>query len=146
MVTVTKYQSYNRNAAASAAGVIQINHNNPASGAFRLVMVNNSYTFDNAHSAYSQLTGVEISAANYTSGGLVLTGVTYTIGASGTATFDAADTIVTASGTDMSAAGAVVRYEGGPLMFYIDYEAVETAGDGTTFTHNWSADGLTQIK
>lgn len=146
MVTVTKYDSYNRNAAASVAGVVQIDHANAASGAFRLVMVSNSYTFDNQHSAYSQLAATEISAANYTSGGLVLTGVTYTIAASGTATFDAADTVVTASGTDMSAAGAIVRYNDGPLMFFIDYEGIETAGDGTTFTHNWSADGLTQIK
>ena len=145
MVTVAKYDSYNRNAGASAAGVIQINHSNETSGAFRAVLVNASYTFSNNHSAYSQITN-EISAANYTSGGLVLTSVTYTIAASGTATFDAADTVVTASGTDLSAAGAVIRYEGGPLMFFIDFEATEVAGNGTPFTIQWSADGITQIK
>ena len=146
MVAVTKYQSYNRNAAASTAGVIQINHNLAASGAFRLVLLSPSYTFDNAHSAYSQLVAAEISAANYTSGGLVLTNVTYTVAASGTATFDAADVVVTASGTDMSAAGAALRRQGGPLMFFVDFEATETAGDGTTFTIAFASDGITQIK
>lgn len=146
MVSVTKYLSYNRNAGASSAGRVQINHENAASGAFRLVMLSPSYTFDNAHSAYSQLVAAEISAANYTSGGLVLQNVTYTVGASGTATFDASDVVVTASGTDMSAAGAALRYEGGPLMFFIDFEATQTAGDGTTYTIAFAADGISQIK
>ena len=146
MVTVNKYHSYNRNAAASAAGLGQINHSNAASGAFRVALVNASYTFSNNHSVWSQITN-EISAANYTSGGLVLTNVTYTVASSGTATFDADDVVVTASGTDMSAAGAVVRVgEGGALMFFIDFEATETAGDGTTFNINWASDGITQIK
>lgn len=144
-VTVSKYNTYTLYTGGSVAGVAQINHANAASGAFRVVLVNDSYTFSSNHSAYSQITN-EISAANYTSGGLVLTNVTYTVGTSGTATFDASDVTVTASGTDMSAAGAVVRVgEGGPLMFFVDFGQTEVASDGNTFNINWSADGITRI-
>ena len=145
-VTVTKYETYNLYAGASTQGMPQINHANSAAGVFKVALVNASYTFNNDQSAFAQITN-EISAANYTAGGLNLTNVTFTIAASGTATFDAADTVVTASGTDMSAAGAVVYYNSGndPLMFFIDFGATETAADGTPFTLAWSADGVVQI-
>ena len=80
--------------------------------------------------------------------------ITFTLNASGTAVFDADDVIVTASGGDISAANAEVWYasghavsaDKGPLMFDIDFGAVENAGDGTEFQIQWDAAGIVLIK
>ena len=151
-VTTTKFQTYQLYAGASTAGRAQINHANSATGAFKVTFHASAMTKNNNFSAVSQLTS-EISAANYVIGGVGLANITFTIAASGTATWDADDVIVTASGTPISAAFAVVHYASGrataadaPLMFWIDFGQTETAGTGTTFQIQWAADGIVQIK
>ena len=151
-VSTVKHQTYQLYAAASTAGQAQINHANSAAGAFRVSLHASAMTKNNNFSAFSQL-DAEISAANYTLTGLNIPNITFTVAASGTATFDGDDVIVTASGVDMSAAYANVHYasanvsaDKGRIMFRIDFGQTETAGAGTTFQIQWPAAGIVQVK
>ena len=142
-ITTSFYHTYKLYAGASSAGIAQINHD---ADTFKLVLLASADTFNNDHSVQSQLT-TEISAANYTAGGITLANVTYTLSSSGTAVFDADDVVVTASGTDMSARAAVVvksvaSADRSPLLFLIDFDGVKQADDGSTFNIQWSADGI----
>lgn len=151
--TTSPFETYTLYAAASTNGIPQINH--AASGAFKVMLLSAGYTFVNEHSVESQLTANELSAGasnGYTVGGETIANVTFTLGASGTATFDGDNVIVSASGGDISArfmaviASVAASSDRRPLMFLIDPGQVETAGDGTTFNINWSADGIVQVK
>ena len=146
-VTVNLFQAYRLHTMGSVQSV-QINHAAASAGDFKVVLLSPSYTFDSTHSTQSQLTN-EISAANYTVGGINLGGVTLTVATSGTATFDANDVLVTASGTDMSARSAVLVWAAAgasALMCQVDFGQTETAGNGTTFNIVWNAAGIIQGK
>jgi hypothetical protein len=149
--TTTPFETYMLYAAASTNGISQINH--AASGKFKVMFLTASYTVVNEHSVEAQLTANEATGSGgYTVGGHDIENVTFTLGASGTATFDGDNVIVTASGGDLSArymaviASVATSSDRRPLMFLIDPGQVETAGDGTTFNINWSADGIVQVK
>lgn len=149
--TATPYETYTLYAAASTNSISQINH--AASGKFKLMFLTAGYTFVNEHSVESQLTANETDATGgYPVGGVDIPNVTFTLAASGTATFDGDNVIVTASGGDLSArymaviASVAASSDRRPVMFLIDPGAVQTAGDGTTFNVNWSADGIVQVK
>ena len=150
------YQTYTLYAAASTNGIRQINH--AASGSFKCMLLSSGYVCAATHSVESQLLANELSAGaanGYTVGGEDIPNITFTVAAGGTATFDGDNVIITAAGGDISAryiavihsapfanASALAR----PTMFLIDPGQVETAGDGTTFNINWSADGIVQVK
>ena len=149
--TTSIYETYTLYAGASTNGIAQINH--AASGKFKVMLLGAAYTFTNEHSVESQLTANETpGGGGYTIGGENIPNITYTLGASGTATFDGDNVIVSASGGDISArymaviVSAAASSDRRPLMFLIDPGQVEVAGDGTTFNINWSADGIVQIK
>jgi hypothetical protein len=129
---------------ASANGIEQVNY---AEDTFHLMLLASADSFDNNHSVQSQIT-TEITHQNYVAGGPALASVTFTVAASGTATFDAADVIVTASGTDLTAQAGVIYRNGtaDPVLFFLDFQGTQTAGAGTNFNINWSADGIAQIK
>ena len=150
--TTSIYHTYTLYAGSSAAGVPQINHEG-GGGKFKVMFLTAAYTFDNEHSVEAQLTANEADGTGgYTVGGEPIPNITYTLGSSGTSTFDGDNVVVTASGGDLSArymaviASANVSAERRPVMFFIDPGQVETAGDGTTFNVNWSADGIVQVK
>ncbi len=149
--TTSIYETYTLYTGASTNSIPQINH--AASGAFKVMFLTASYTFVNEQSVEAQLTAnEEDGSGGYTVGGETIANVTFTLGSSGTATFDGDNVIVTASGGDLSARFMAVIHSAAassdrrPLMFLIDPAQVETAGDGTTFNINWSADGIVQIK
>lgn len=149
--TTTIYETYTLYAAASTNGIVQINH--AASGKFKVMFLTAGYTFSNEHSVESQLTANEATGTGgYTVGGEDIANITFTLAASGTATFDGDNVIVTASGGDLSArymaviASVAASSDRRPVMFLIDPGQVETAGAGTTFNINWSADGIVQVK
>lgn len=149
--TTSIYETYTLYAGASTNSIAQINH--AASGKFKVMFLAATYTFLNEHSVESQVTAdEEDGSGGYTVGGHDIENITFTLGASGTATFDGDNVIVTASGGDLSArfmvvvASVAASSDRRPLMFLIDPAQVETAGDGTTFNINWSADGIVQIK
>ncbi len=151
MATINYYQTAKLYVGGSTAGTKQINHANSAAGAWKLQLVN-GYTFNNDHSVESQITNEVSGLANYVVGGVDLTNITWTIDTSGTATFDAADVAVTASGTAIDADGAVIIYASGasglsaaPLYAFIDFVGTSQAGDTTTFKITFNADGITKI-
>ena len=150
--TTSIFHTYTLYAGASAATIPQINHEG-GTGKFKVMFLDAAYTFDNEHSVEAQLTAnEEDGSGGYTVGGEPIANVTFTLGASGTSTFDGDNIVVTASGGDLSARfmavinSAAVSSDRRPIMFLIDPGQVETAGDGTTFNINWSADGIVQIK
>ena len=149
--TTTIYETYTLYTGASTNSIPQINH--AASGKFKVMFLTAAYTFVNEHSVESQLTANQTDGTGgYTIGGEDIPNITFTLAASGTATFDGGNVVVTASGGDLSArymaviASVAASSDRRPVMFFIDPGQVETAGDGTTFNINWSADGIVQIK
>ncbi len=143
-VTSNLYETIHLYIAASTQGVNQINL--ATSGSFKM-MLTNGYTFVNEHSAQAQITN-EVTGANYVTGGINLSNVTFTIDASGTAIWDAADVDVTASATTIDADGAPIFFDGTqkPLMTFIDFGVTASAADTKVLTITWPADGIIQVK
>lgn len=117
---------------------------------FRVTLHSSSYAFSASHAVYADLTN-ELSTANgYTNGGQTLSSVTWDHSGT-TATFDAADTVWTASGGSITARRAIVRAVGtfnsqvDPLVCSILLDTTPadvTATDGNTLTLQWNASGI----
>lgn len=120
------------------------------SATIKVTLHSSSYTFAATHSVYADLTN-ELSTANgYTNGGATLASVTWSQ-TSGTATFDAADTVWTASGGSITARRAVIRAVGtfnsqvDPLIASILLDTTPadvTATAGNTLTLQWNGSGI----
>jgi len=116
----------------------------------KVTLHSSSYTFAATHSVYADLTN-ELSTANgYTNGGLSLGSITWGQ-TSGTATFDAADAVWTASGGSITARRAVMRVVGtinsqvDPLIlsYLLDTTPADvTATSGNTLTIQFNASGI----
>ena len=146
--TSTLYEMAPFRFATSANGIAQITANNDT---FRIMLLTSADAFVNEHSVMAQISGKEISHQNYPAGGIALAGVTFNVASSGTATLDASDVIVTASGSDLSAQSLAVfasrtSAERSPLICHVDFGGTQTAGAGTNFTITWSADGIVQVR
>jgi len=114
---------------------------------FKLALMDNVHAFTATNTAWANVSANEIASANgYTTPGQNLATLTWTESA-GTATWDAANVTWTATG------GAITAYHGvlyddtvispaDALMFSIDFQGVQTAGDGTPFNVNWNASGI----
>lgn len=122
----------------------------PRTATFRLTLHSSSYTFAATHSVFADATN-ELSTANgYTSSGIALSSVSWTQ-SSGTATFDAADVVWTASGGSIVARRAVLRAVGtfnslvDPLVCSILLDTTPadvTTTTGNTLTIQWNASGI----
>lgn len=120
------------------------------SASIKVTLHTSSYTFAATHNVYADLTN-ELSTANgYTNTGLALASITW--GQSGgTATFDAADSVWTASGGSIVARRAVIRAVGtfnaqvDPLLASILLDTTPadvTTTTGNTLTLQWNASGI----
>lgn len=120
------------------------------SASIKVTLHTSSYTFAATHNVYADLTN-ELSTANgYTNTGLALGSITW--GQSGgTATFDAADSVWTASGGSIVARRAVIRAVGtfnaqvDPLLASILLDTTPadvTTTTGNTLTLQWNASGI----
>lgn len=151
MATISFYKEARLYTGASTNGRQQYIFNASASATWRVLLVN-GYVFSAEHSLKSQITN-EVTAANYQTNGLDLGNVTWTVATSGTATFDAADTQVTASSTTITANGAVIYYvcakstlaETSPFA-YVDFSGTAAAGDTTLMKITWNAAGIMELK
>jgi hypothetical protein len=141
--SITFYQSFRK---YLGDGTIDLDSN-----AFKVALTSSTYTPSaSAHTIYSDLTN-ELSTANgYTAGGASLGSVTWTQ-ATVTLTFDAADTVWTASGGSITARYAVIYVNATvntivkPLVCYILLDTTPadvTATDTNTLTLQWNASGI----
>jgi hypothetical protein len=118
---------------------------------FKVTLHTSTYTPNaGTHTVYADLTN-ELSTANgYTNGGAALATVAWTRSGA-TVTFNADDTIWTASGGSIVARYAVIRKDGtanaivSPLIAYILLDTTPadvTATTGNTLTLQWNASGI----
>ena len=116
----------------------------------KVTLHSSAYTFAATQSVYADLTDELSTAFGYTNGGATLAGVSW--GQSGgTATFDANDTVWTASGGSIVSRRAVIRVVGtfnsqvDPLIASILLDTTPadvTTTTGNTLTLQWNASGL----
>lgn len=100
-----------------------------------------NYTTDTAY-AVAPYNANEVTGTNWASGGVLLTTTTF-VGASGTATFDAADTSV-ASTTLTNARGGLIYADalaGNNAIVLVDFAADYSTNNGT-FAITWNASGI----
>ncbi len=115
---------------------------------FKVLLTSSSYTPSaSTHTQKSDVTN-ELSTANgYTAGGATLGSVTWAH-SGGTATFDAADTVWTASGGSIVARYAVIYDDTASNDELVAYILLDTAPanvtttDGNTLTLQWNASGI----
>lgn len=115
----------------------------------RCALVLDGYTHDyNLHDFWNDVSASEASGTGYTAGGNLLTSTEVTV-ATGTLTYDAADTSWTSS-TISSAMAAVGYFQVGAdlttpaddmLIFLSDFVTAASSSNGT-FTVQWSASGI----
>ena len=115
---------------------------------FKVALFTSSYSPSAASTTFSALTNEVSAGAGYSAGGATLGSVTWAQ-TSGTAKFDAADTVWTASGGDITARYAVLYDSSvggaGDLIGYILLDTAPadvTATDGNTLTIQWSGSGI----
>ena len=114
---------------------------------FDVILMNTSHVFTATHTAKADIAANEIAAGSgYTQGAETLASVTLNE-SGGTLTFDAADSVWTASGGSIVASDAVIYSETAinptdPLMCSIDFDGNQTAGDGTDFKITYNASGI----
>lgn len=114
---------------------------------FKVMLTSSSYTPSASHTVKADVTN-ELSTANgYTAGGATLGSVNWGH-SGGTATFDAADTVWTASGGSIAARYAVIYDDtaaNDELVAYILLDTTPadvTATAGNTLTLQWNASGI----
>lgn len=140
--SITFYNSFNK---YKSDGTIDVD-----TDTFKVILVSSSYTFAATHTVYADITN-ELSTANgYTSGGATLASVTWTQ-STVTCTFDAADTVWTASGGSIVARRAIIYKSGtanaivNPLVCSILLDTTPadvTTTTGNTLTLQWNASGI----
>ena len=103
-------------------------------------------TFNATHTTLAATSGTEVAnGSGYTTGGATLSGVTVTTTTTNDATFDANDVTWSASGGSISAVAAILYNDtdtDDPPVAFINFDATETAGDGTDFKIVWNASGI----
>jgi len=116
----------------------------------KVTLHNSTYTFAATQSVYADLSNELATANGYTNGGQALSSITWGQ-TSGTATFDAADIVWTASGGSITARRAVMRVVGtfnsqvDPLIlsWLLDTTPADvTATSGNTLTLQLNASGI----
>lgn len=118
------------------------------SDTFKVILTSSSYTPDAAtHDEYADITNELATANGYTQNDKTLGTPTWT-NSSGTLTWDAANTVWTASGGSIVARYAVIFDDtatGDPLVAYVLLDATPadvTATTGNTLTLAWNASGI----
>lgn len=128
---------YNHTRARFASG------DNPDTHTYKVKLLT-AASFNATHTTMAATGGTEVANGNgYTTGGAELENVTVTIVNTNEARWDADDVIWTASGGSITASYGILYNDvnAAPLAF-IDFDGIETAGDGTQFKIIWSADGI----
>ena len=121
----------------------------------KIILLNSTHVFLDTETLYSEISANEIPNANgYLTKTETLASVTSTQPAVGVWMIDAVDASWTASGgsipstgdcTDANIIDETLTTPLDGLMFDIDFEASESAGDGTDFIISFNANGIARI-
>lgn len=106
------------------------------------------YTFSAADEEYTDIAGYEIDEEfGYTTGGVELDGVTWTV-ATGKTKLDADDMTLTASGGAVGPFDTAVVYSetSGYLLYFVDLGAEATVPDGDSLLFTFGADGILSVE
>lgn len=130
---------YNHTAQRFASGA------NAASDTYKLKLLT-AATFNATHTTLAATGGTEVANGNgYTTGGATLANVAITTVTTNDAKFDADDVVWSASGGAITASYAILFNDtdtDDPPVAFINFDANESAGDGTDFKIVWSASGI----
>lgn len=114
---------------------------------FKLELYNVSHVFTATHTQRSDISANALATANgYTNPGQNLAGVTW-VESAGTITFDANDVTWGATGGSIAATDGVIYSDTATLpvdalAYSIDFDGLQTAGDGTDFVVAFDGSGI----
>lgn len=140
-VTITMYNQTKKKFANSEIDVTDL----------AVMLLDDGASFDATDTDIDDVAGVdtppranEVSGSGWTAGGEDLDNATVAVVDTNDAVFDADDIEVEATGGSIGPAEAAVIYEktSGDLLFYIDFDGAQTAGEGTPFRITWNASGI----
>lgn len=119
-----------------------------AGDTYKVELLNNSATFVATHTTKANVDNsgaYEVSGNGWTAGGETLANVAISTVTTNDAMFDADDISKTASGGSIGPAYKAVilnSTDGNIPLAFIDFGAAQTAGVGTAFIIQWSANGI----
>lgn len=130
---------YNHTAQRFASGA------NAAADTYKVKLLT-AATFNATHTTLAATGGTEVANGNgYTTNGATLANVAITTVTTNDAKFDADDVVWSASGGAITASYAILYNDTDtdkPPVAFINFDASESAGDGTDFKIVWNASGI----
>lgn len=130
---------YNHTAQRFASGA------NAAADTYKVKLLT-AATFNATHTTLAATGGTEVASGNgYTTGGATLANVAITTVTTNDAKFDADDVVWSASGGAITASYAILYNAtdtDSPPVAFINFDGIESAGDGTDFKIVWNASGI----
>lgn len=110
----------------------------------KVMLVGAGYTFAATEVAMTAATAQQVSGNGWAAGGPVIANAAVTTVDTTNAKLDGDDVSVTASGGTIGPAEGLVVYDAtnSTPLFYYDFPATQSAGDGTPFNVNWAAGGI----
>jgi hypothetical protein len=110
----------------------------------KLMLLNNTPTFNAAHTGVSSVSSDEVSGNGWDAGGELLTSVVVSTVNTNDASLDADDLSITATGGNIGPAYKAVLYDdtGDQLIAFIDFGEAKEAGVGTPLLIQWHASGI----
>lgn len=134
---MTTISEYNQTRKLFANGEVSL-------GDLKVMLRNASTVFNAAHTVIGDLAGAEVSGNGWAAGGEAIANAAVTITDTNGATLDGDNiSVVATGGTIGPAPGAVViDASTNRLLFFLDFEGSQEAGDGTPFNVNWHVDGI----
>lgn len=114
--------------------------------ALKFQLRNATTVFNGAHATTSNLAGAEVHGSGWAEGGEAIANAAITVTDTNQATLDGDDISETATGGDIgpAAGGVIIDDSTSPatLLFFVDFDGEQTAGEGTPFNVAWHANGI----
>lgn len=110
----------------------------------KLMLLNNSATFNAAHTNISSVSTNQVSGNGWAAGGPTLQTVTVSVVTTNDAALDADDVSVTATGGNIGPAYKAALYDSttGDILLWIDFGEAKEAGVGTPLLIQWHPSGI----
>ena len=111
----------------------------------KFMLRNDTTVFNAAHAVIGDLAGAEVSGNGWTAGGQAIANAAVTVVNTNEAMLDGDDISVTATGGAITASRGVIYDDDATtknLLYYVDFDGAQSAGDGTPFNINFNANGI----